>query len=193
MGRAWDSPAGNLYASHLVRLRPGDPPAPTLALVTAVVVCEVLMAQAPLIPFMIKWPNDILVGPAKLAGILLERTGDAVAIGIGVNLAHHPEGLPRPVTSLAALEAVPPSPATFVEELAVHMALWLDQWRSDPVKVVDRWTKLAHPVGIPITVTLPDGTQLAGRYAGLENDGALSLCLADGRIHAIHAGDIFLV
>ena len=193
MGRAWESPSGNLYASHLVRLRPEDPPAPMLAFVTAVAVCEVLMAQAPLIPFAIKWPNDILVGPAKLAGILLERTGDAVVIGIGVNLAHHPEGLPRPVTSLAALGVPPPSPASFVEELASHMAHWLERWRSDPAEVTRRWSTLAHPVGTPITATLPDGTQMSGGFAGLENDGALSLRLADGRIHAIHAGDIFLV
>src|SRR3546814_13777467 len=49
----------------------------------------------------IKWPNDLLVGRAKLSGVLLERTGDAIVIGIGLNIAHHPEGLDRPVTSMA--------------------------------------------------------------------------------------------
>jgi BirA family biotin operon repressor/biotin-[acetyl-CoA-carboxylase] ligase len=194
MGRAWESPAGNFYGSHLVRLQPHDPPAPSLAFVAAVALCEVLMAQAPLIPFTIKWPNDILIGPAKLCGILLERTEDAVVIGIGVNLAHHPEGLPRAVTSLAAQGVTPLSPAAFLGDLAPHFAHWLAVWRSEGMAAVTRrWEALAHPRGTPLTVSLPDGTQLEGAFDGLSADGALCLSLADGGIRAIHAGDVFLV
>src|SRR3954453_13260164 len=72
-GRAWLSPAGNLHASTLVRIQPKDPPAPTLALVAAVALHETLRSHAP--DVRIKWPNDLLVGGAKLAGILLERQG----------------------------------------------------------------------------------------------------------------------
>ncbi len=194
MGRAWESPAGNFYGSHLVRLQPHDPPAPSLAFVAAVALCEVLMAQAPLIPFTIKWPNDILVGPAKMCGILLERTEDAVVIGIGVNLAYHPEGLSRPVTSLAAQGVVPLSPAAFLGDLASHFAHWLAVWRTEGMRAVTRrWETLAHPRGTPLTVSLPDGTQLEGNFDGLSADGALCLRLADGSIRAIHAGDVFLV
>src|SRR5690349_18502921 len=84
-GRAWRSPPGNLYASTLVRLRSGDPPAPSLALVAAVALHDTATLFAPDGEIRIKWPNDLLVGPSKLAGILLERAGEAVVIGFGVN------------------------------------------------------------------------------------------------------------
>src|SRR5689334_7206475 len=67
-GRGWESPLGNLHASTLVRLAPGDPPAPTLALVAAVALREVAAAFAPGADLVIKWPNDLLAGGAKLAG-----------------------------------------------------------------------------------------------------------------------------
>jgi BirA family biotin operon repressor/biotin-[acetyl-CoA-carboxylase] ligase len=92
----WVSPPGNLYISTLVRVCPDDPPAPTLALVAAVALHDALGPG-----LTIKWPNDIMAGEAKLAGILLERAGDAVVVGFGANLAHHPKGLDRPVTPCA--------------------------------------------------------------------------------------------
>src|SRR3954469_24646435 len=130
-GRGWDSPAGNLHASTLVRLAPGDPPAPTLALVAAVALHEVAAAFAPGAELIVKWPNDLLAGGAKLAGILLEREGDAVVIGFGANLAAAPAGLDRPTTSLAALAGAAPDPATFLDVLAGAFARWLGRWRSE--------------------------------------------------------------
>ena len=87
-GRAWQSPPGNLYASTLVRVDPRHPPPPTLALVAAVALHEAVSRHTT--RARIKWPNDIIINRAKLAGILLERQADAVVIGFGVNLAHHP-------------------------------------------------------------------------------------------------------
>src|SRR3546814_10545436 len=84
-GRAWASPAGNLYVSTIVRLRPTDPPAATLALVAAVAVEETvrLFLDGELA---LKWPNDLLLGGAKPAGVLLERADDDGIHGFGVNL-----------------------------------------------------------------------------------------------------------
>ncbi|MFN2260234.1 MAG: biotin--[acetyl-CoA-carboxylase] ligase, partial [Parasphingopyxis sp.] len=91
-GRSWDSPAGNLYASTLVRLRDGDPAAASLALVAGVALWDALAgALGDAQGLQLKWPNDLLLGGAKLAGILLEREGEAVIVGCGVNLARHPE------------------------------------------------------------------------------------------------------
>jgi BirA family transcriptional regulator, biotin operon repressor / biotin---[acetyl-CoA-carboxylase] ligase len=186
-GRAWMSPPGNLYASVLVRLRAGDPPAPTLALVSAVALHEAVAIYAPAVQ--IKWPNDLLTEGAKLAGILLERSGDAVVIGFGVNLAHHPEGLERPVTSLAALSGSAPEPGAFVELLSETLARWLSRWRGEGVTPVRRaWLSAAHPVGTALSTSEGDGL-----FDGLDEDGALRLRLADGAIRTIHAGDVFLI
>jgi BirA family biotin operon repressor/biotin-[acetyl-CoA-carboxylase] ligase len=191
LGRDWVSPPGNLYASTLVRLRAGDPLPATLALVAAVALDEVLRgwgAQP-----VIKWPNDLLLGGAKLSGILLERSGEAVIIGIGVNLAHHPDGLGRAVTSLAAAGLGAPDPALFLADLAEAFARWLARWRDDPGAVVRRWSEAAHPPGTALSVRLPGAPALDGLFDGLESDGALRLRLASGDIRIVHAGDVFMI
>ncbi len=194
MGRDWQSPNGNFYGSTLVRLQPGDPPAATLALVAAIAVHQALSAAAPDLQLWIKWPNDLLCHGAKLSGILLEREGDAVIIGIGVNLAFHPEGLGRPVTSLLAQGATPPSPAEFQMTLATALDTSLAVWREQGLAAVRQdWLARAHPLGTPLSITDSDGTMLTGAFDGLGDDGALKLRLADGAVRAIHAGDVFLV
>lgn len=193
-GRAWESPAGNLYASTLVRLQPADPPAPTLALVAAVALQETVQAYAGDAEIRIKWPNDLLAGGAKLSGILLERSGDAVVIGFGVNLADHPTDTPRPATSLAAMAGVAPDPAAVLADLAASFAAWLARWRSEgfaPVR--GRWLEKAHPRGTALSTTDVRGTSLEGLFDGLDDNGALRLRLADGSTHVIHAGDVFLI
>lgn len=185
----WASPPGNLYASTLVRVRGGDPPAQTLALVAAVALHEVLAPLGAPAEVRIKWPNDILAGGAKLAGILLERSGDGVVIGFGANLAHHPDGLDRPVTSIAALAGTAPDPAALVEALAASFAAWLTRWRETGLKPVRAaWLAAAHPIGTPLST--PEGE---GAFDGLDESGALRLKSKDGTIRLIHAGDVFLL
>ncbi|MCW3836829.1 biotin--[acetyl-CoA-carboxylase] ligase [Sphingomonas canadensis] len=191
-GRAWQSPPGNLYASTIVRLRPADPPAATLALAAAVALEEAVAAFLPGL-VQLKWPNDLLIGGAKLSGILLERAGDAVVIGFGVNLAHHPEDLDRTATSLAAHGAAP-DPQAFAETLADAMARWIARWRGEGLGPVrERWLARAHPPGTALTARQADGTVLDGLFAGLDRDGALILRLADGTSRVIHAADVFLL
>ena len=193
-GRAWASPIGNLSASTIVRLRSSDPAAATLALVAAVAVEEAVGVYLPRgTGAKLKWPNDLLVDGAKICGILLERAGDAVVIGIGVNLAHHPDGLDRPTTSLAAL-GVTPDAAGFAETLAEGFARWLARWRGEGLAPVrQRWLERAHPVGTALTAALPDGSAVQGLFQGLDADGALILRLADGSSRVIHAADVFLI
>ena len=186
-GRVWQSPAGNLYASTLVRLQSGDPPASALALVAAVALHEVVSACAPGVR--IKWPNDLLADGAKLSGILLERQGDAVIVGFGVNLAYHPEDIDRPATSLAALVGTAPDAAAFLEILAEAFARWLGRWRSAGIEPIRRqWLAAAHPPDTPLSTSEGDGL-----FDGLDEEGALRLRLADGTIRLIHAGDVFLL
>ena len=128
-------------------------------------------------PVTIKWPNDLMVAGAKLSGILLERAGDAVVIGFGVNLAHHPEGLDRPATSLARLMGSAPEPQAFAETLAECFA---------------RWLLAAHPVGTALSAQA-GSMRIEGLFEGLDETGALCLRLADGTHHVMHAGDVFLI
>ena len=187
-GRSWLSPPGNLYASTIVRLCPGDPDAATLALTASVALEEIASAYAGPGKLQRKWPNDLMAGHAKLAGILLERVGDAVVIGFGVNLAHHPTDLERPTSSLAALGGAVPDPGEFLVELADAFARWLSRWRGEglaPVRA--RWLERAHAVG---TALVSAGAE--GLFEGLDASGALLLRSADGRIETIRAGDVFL-
>ncbi len=198
-----------------MRVQADDPPAPTLALIAAVALHDTLLpilrhpresgGPAPSLGhqggqldprfrgddrfLIIKWPNDILADDAKLAGILLERSGDAVVIGFGANLAHHPKGLERPVTSIAALVGTAPEPGQVAQALAARFAAWLSHWRSDGLEAVRQaWLSAAHPLGTRLST--PEGE---GSFDGLEPGGALRLRLVDGTIRLIHAGDVFLL
>jgi BirA family transcriptional regulator, biotin operon repressor / biotin---[acetyl-CoA-carboxylase] ligase len=188
LGRQWDSPVGNLYASTIVRLSQSDPMPATLALVAGLAAHDAISAH---VTATLKWPNDVLIEDRKVSGILLERADDAVVIGFGVNLAHHP-ALDRPVTSIAAQTGLAPDPKVFVHDLAKHFANRLVQWRSGLATTITAWLTAAHPVGTPLCADIGNGERIDGSFAGLLPDGALQLRLADGSERAIHAGDIFL-
>ncbi len=193
MGRSWESVDGNLYCSTLVRLSAADPPPHSLALVAANAV-HALIAPLCTGQAQIKWPNDVLVDGAKIAGILLERSGDAVVVGIGVNVASHPQGLDRPVTSLHAQKASAAEAGALLERLAELFAHWLAIWRAqglDPVRT--HWLLNAHPTGTPMRVVPPDGDVIEGTFDTLDRQGMLILRLANGESRAIHAGDILLI
>ena len=170
-----------------MRLGADEPPAPTLALVAAVALHGTLSQFTPALQ--IKWPNDLMAGGAKLAGILLERSGDAVVIGFGANLAHHPADIGRPAVSIRALAGSAPSPAVVVERLAESLASWVSLWRTGGLDPIRRaWLKAAHPLGTRLSTSEGEGA-----YDGLDESGALLLKLADGSLRTIHAGDVFLV
>jgi len=190
-GREWFDGAGNFMGSTVVHVRAGDPPAPTLALVAGLAVAEVVSALLPPshLP-LLKWPNDVLVGSAKLAGILLEREGDVIVIGVGVNLIACPQLPDRSTVALSDL-AKPVERDAFSGELAHVFALELDRWRGvglDPM--LRRWLAFGPPEGTPIKIGgLAEGP-VHGSFAGLGSNGALQLRLADGTTRAIHSGEV---
>jgi BirA family transcriptional regulator, biotin operon repressor / biotin---[acetyl-CoA-carboxylase] ligase len=195
LGRTWESPKGNMFASVIVRLRDTDPSPASLAFVTAVAVFDAVRQIAPHVAIILKWPNDILtLDGAKLCGILLERTVDAVVVGIGLNLVWHPQNLDRKVSDLRTLGATPPDAQTAVEIVAEAFARYLNMWRQSGLETIIRqWEANAHPRGTALSAKLPNGEELDGLYTGLDDDGALQLRLADGSIRAIHAADVFLM
>ena len=192
-GRTWFDGAGNFMGSTVVWPTPGDPAPGTLALVAGLAVVE---AVAPLVPPplspQLKWPNDVLIGAAKLCGVLLERINDAVIIGCGVNLAAAPTVEGR---ETIALKQYGPAPDrdTFAAALARQFDLELERWRSFGLEpLLRRWQAAAHPLGTRLQVGGAGETVLAGEFAGLAADGALQLRLADGTTRTVHAGEIHL-
>lgn len=195
LGRSWESPKGNVFASTIVRLRDTDPAPASLAFVTALAVYDAIRQMAPHVDISLKWPNDILARDgSKLCGILLERASDAVVVGIGLNLVWHPQNLDRKVSDLRALGATPPDAQSSVEIVADAFARYIAIWRMSGIQtIVRQWEEYAHPRGTALSARLPDGEELQGLFHGLDDQGALRLSLADGTIRAIHAADVFLV
>lgn len=188
-GRDWFDGAGNFMGSTAVHLRSGDPAPHTLALVAGLAVHAAVSSRlAPDAEARLKWPNDVMIGSAKLAGILLERVGDTVVIGIGVNLAQAPSLPDRETASLGGAER-----DAFAGDLAQSFAQELDRWRSFGLApVIRRWLAVAHAEGTPLAVGEPGEAPLPGAFAGLTEDGALRLRLADGTSRVIHAGEVRL-
>lgn len=192
-GRQWFDGLGNFMGSTAVLPGLHDPPAPTLALVAGLAVYEALV---PLCPdpraLMLKWPNDVMLGGAKLCGILLEARGAAVIVGIGVNLATTPQLPDRPTVAMADV-TVAPARDDFARRLARSFATELERWRNFGLEpLLRRWMAAGTPKGAPLVAFEPDGTQCRGRFAGLDSAGNLLLALEDGEVRAIHAGDIML-
>lgn len=193
-GRVWCDGAGNFMGSTLARLAPGDPPAQTLALVAGVAAARaILKASDGMLQPTLKWPNDLLLEGGKLGGILLERQGDVVVVGTGVNLAGAPAVADRPTTCLAA-HGCATGRNPFAQMLAAAWSEALAGWHGGEWPLLRQaWTALAHPPGTMLRVSDPAGQPLIGKFAGLGPDGAAHLRLAGGAVHVIHAGDIEMV
>jgi BirA family transcriptional regulator, biotin operon repressor / biotin---[acetyl-CoA-carboxylase] ligase len=135
-GRPWQSPPGNLLFS--VVLRPLIPAcrAAELGFLSAVVTAECVAALLPHGDGVgLKWPNDVQIDGAKVAGLLPEAqsVGDALAwvvLGVGLNVAHAPVDTPYPATSLCAHGATV-TPEQGLHAFLTHLAQWLPRWGRD--------------------------------------------------------------
>jgi len=199
-GRPWETGAGNLAATLLITTPRPPLEAAQIAFVTALAVADLAGAYTAPSFVTLKWPNDVLIGGRKAAGVLVE-SGPApsgrlwLAVGVGVNLATPPVAPERPATSLAehlqAPYADPPTPEVALAELASAMDRWIDRWDRfgfDPI--AQAWTARAHGLGRACTVRL-ERDVLEGVAEALDADGALRLRLSDGSNRRITAGDVF--
>lgn len=192
-GREWFDGAGNFMGSTVIRPAPSDPAPHTLALMTGLAVYE---ASLPYCPdpsaLLLKWPNDVLLGGAKLAGILLESSSGAVVVGIGVNLRASPD-LPDRETVALSKVTNPPSLEDFADRLVASFDAELDRWRSHGLDLLlRRWQAAAHTLGTPLSVHDPSGETLSGTFAGLESNGSLLLRDGGGKTRTVHAGDVVI-
>lgn len=194
-GSTWVSPPGNLYATLLMREPSAAEHAPQLSFVTALALHDAVAECAPQLGPMLKmkWPNDLLLGPAKVAGILIEGESDpvfAVAIGIGVNCAAHPKDTPYPATDLAAAGALVTSAQVFAA-LSAAMLRRIEQWQRGEgfAGIRADWLKRAAGLGQDIRVRLPE-RELSGRFHGLDDAGRL-LVQQPGGVTTVTAGEVF--
>lgn len=195
-GREWVSPRGNLYASLLLVAPCPVEDSPKLGFVAGVAVAEVIRAMGAPGNVNLKWPNDLMVDGAKLAGILLEGRAisadrQAVAIGIGINVESAPEIPGRRTTSLVGLGLKTDRREVF-RLLSEKMAATLKTFAGGAgfYTIRDSWSRLSFPPGTAMTVKLPLGER-AGRFAGIDERGRLMLDMAGGLVH-VEAGDVFL-
>ena len=191
-GRAWSSPAGNLYASLL--LRPERPVSEAAALGFAAVTAIGDVAEA-LLPddaqVRHKWPNDLLINGRKASGILLETQPGFLVLGMGVNIASHPEDTPYPATDLVAEGAAPISPQSVLERILATFAPLYATWEERGfAALLPAWRRRAAGLGDAVDVRLERET-LSGIFKDLEPDGTLRLALADGTERRIAAGDVY--
>ena len=197
-GRSWESPTGNLSATLMLRpTRPAGECA-QLSFAAAIAACDMLQHFAPAAALRVKWPNDVLADGRKLVGILLEsasKAGESVpdylAIGIGANLATHPEGLEYPVTSLKALGATVPTADDALLHLAANFAQWYDRWAADGFAALrDAWLARAQGLGSRIRARLAT-EETTGVFEGIDATGALILREDGGAVRHISAGEVF--
>ena len=192
-GRPWQAPDGNLNFSALVR-----PGAVTLqscnwSLLAGIAVHDAVAAHIPdTAGLMLKWPNDLLLHGAKMAGVLIEsalsQSGlvDWVVIGIGVNLAVAPS-LPGRATSCLADAGVALAPHVLARTLAAELDHWLNE---APDSVRRAWLARAHQPGTKLRVHQGDQV-IEGAFAGLADDGSLRL-MRTGGVTLLVSGDVCL-
>jgi BirA family biotin operon repressor/biotin-[acetyl-CoA-carboxylase] ligase len=193
-GRCWVSNPGNLYTSLLLT----DPSTPDraaeISFVAALALHDAIVGSIPGLAarLQLKWPNDLLIDSNKVAGILIEGEGAAVAVGMGVNCIHHPAATHHPATDLAAA-GVRATTETLLESLSKSMMIRLSQWNRGAgfAEVRANWLDRAAGLGKPIRVTLAEG-ELAGQFETIDQTGRLVLRRADGTMQPITAGDVFL-
>lgn len=208
-GRPWQTSPGNLAASLLLALKAPQAHSATLGFAAGLALDLAIRACAPGVALNIaldgmedsgvrlrlKWPNDVLVDGAKIAGILLEATTgpiglNHVVIGIGVNVRHAPEGLPYPATSLADRGADVSAERLF-EELA---EAWVEQeelWDEGRgfATIRSHWLGRAAGLGGPIAVRLGDEV-LRGTFETIDEEGRLVVRGADGSSRHVSAGEV---
>jgi BirA family transcriptional regulator, biotin operon repressor / biotin---[acetyl-CoA-carboxylase] ligase len=202
-GRNWTSPRGNLYLSLVLRPECPASRAAELGFVAAVGLGTALASLVPpLCPVNYKWPNDVLLGERKVAGILIETESalqpqpgeplEWMVLGLGVNVQHYPEDTEFPATSLRYEGAGDVTVEALLGAFALYFLDWANRWMEDGFTPIQaEWKERGLGIGRKIRVRLPRET-LRGKFMDLDADGALLLQPEkESGIRRITAGDVF--
>jgi BirA family biotin operon repressor/biotin-[acetyl-CoA-carboxylase] ligase len=204
--RPWIAPRGNLASSILEVVDVSPATAATLgfaaglalesALKKVSVEASLRSAGSEHMQFSLKWPNDVLAGQHKLAGILLEAEAVAdnrlaVVVGIGTNVVAAPEGTPYPATSLAALGVQIGAEELFAvlsDAWAEFRGIWDNGHGFGEIRRL--WLDRAAGLGQPVTIQLGAAT-VAGTFDTIDNSGCLIIRTAEGKRVPISAGEVY--
>jgi BirA family biotin operon repressor/biotin-[acetyl-CoA-carboxylase] ligase len=204
--RPWIAPRGNLASSILEVIDVSPTVAATLgfaaglaleaALQKVSIEASLRSAGSDEMKFSLKWPNDVLAGSKKLAGILLEAetvadNGLAVVVGIGTNVVAAPEGTPTPATSLAALGVNIGAEelfATLSDSWTEFRGLW-DRGRGFG-EIRRLWLERAAGLGQPVAIQ-SGGSAVEGTFDTIDESGCMIIRTSDGRRVPISAGDVY--
>jgi BirA family transcriptional regulator, biotin operon repressor / biotin---[acetyl-CoA-carboxylase] ligase len=192
-GRSWQSPPGTGLAISLL-LRPAVPAHrwPWLSLLTGVAVVEALRAD-PGAHAVLKWPNDVLLGSAKLAGILVERvdgpSGAAAVVGVGLNVSAAPDG----ATSLFAAGFLEVSRdgvlASLLDVFAVRYEQWCDDGGDPEPWLAPAYGARCDTLGRAVRADVPGRAPVVGQAVDIDLDGCLIVRTDAGDV-AVCAGDV---
>jgi BirA family biotin operon repressor/biotin-[acetyl-CoA-carboxylase] ligase len=195
-GRSWHSPdGGDLYLSCVLRpeLAPAD--VPPIALAAGIAVAEAVNAAGARAS--VKWPNDVLAGGKKVAGLLAEMSSrggavDAVILGIGVNLVatSFPDEIADRATSVA-LAGGDGDRERFIGRLLEPLERWIDRYVADGIGAIRAvWDRVAYAGPVAIDA---GGDRVVGIARGVDDGGALIVEAPSGARHRVVAGDVELV
>lgn len=196
-GRVWESPVGNLMTTLYLPQQFSSTQAGQVAFVAGLALestVRALLGETASVT--LKWPNDVLVNGKKASGILLESTMrdakiDWMAVGLGLNLAHHPDNTPYPATHLQAEGAGAVSNLEALSILANAFDTVFRQWQSTGfASILLAWRQVAHGLGGPIVARL-ENHAIEGIFLDINESGALLLKDAEGTTHTIDAADVF--
>jgi BirA family biotin operon repressor/biotin-[acetyl-CoA-carboxylase] ligase len=196
-GRMWVSePDSGLYFSIVLRPKLDLKYLPLITLMSGVAVYDTLK-EFGLKPD-IKWVNDVLIGEKKISGILAETvdtpTGNAVIVGIGINLksSNFPDEIAETATSIQAETSGEVTSGNVEGALIKYLSYWYEILISDdgPAEIIQNWRgRSSYFSGKAVRVTLPDGI-IEGTTDGLEENGALRVKTGDRSVTIVQAGDV---
>ena len=194
--RTWVSLAGNLHATALYAHDGPLADVRMLPFAAGLAVLDVVDTFTPAPVASLKWPNDIRIEGQKIAGILIESgaagKGYWIAVGIGINVAHAPEGTGQAVTCLSACTGRPDiSVQTVLDLLRETLGDRLQQLASGFEGVRSDWLARAEGLGQRIRVRQGQD-HLEGRFETIGADGTLILQLPDGSRRTISSGRVEL-
>lgn len=194
-GNHWMSEPGNLYMSMILRPRARAAESGQMSFLAAVALAQTVQVfLPPAADISLKWPNDLLIGGRKAAGILLETEGasgtaeiDWLVLGMGLNIRHAPEG----AISLKEAGAENVDVTAARDLLAGNVLALYRRWQQEGFAVIrSAWLERAANLGGKIRVRLPNQDFYA-TFDGIDGQGALEITMEDGKKRAISSGEVF--